>query len=196
MTERAAASEPAERDRAIGAVLLARARAAIARELGCETGPVPDHPDLADGGASFVTLTEAGQLRGCIGTLSAVRALRDDVDRNAVNAAFRDPRFMPLGRDELAAVDVEVSVLSEPEFMQFTSEADALAQLRPGIDGVIFSSGCRQSTFLPQVWEMLPDVRDFMGHLKRKAGLPADFWGPDVMLARYQVLKFKESEAE
>jgi AmmeMemoRadiSam system protein A len=193
MGDMASAAPAEDREREIGAVLLARARAAIARELGRETGPLPDHPGLSDMGASFVTLTEAGQLRGCIGTLSAVRALRDDVDRNAVNAAFRDPRFMPLSSDELDTVHVEVSVLSEPEFMQFTSEADALAQLRPGVDGVIFSSGCRQATFLPQVWESLPEVHDFMAHLKRKAGLPSDFWGPDVTLARYQVRKFKES---
>jgi len=194
MSERPAS--PSAADREIGAILLARARTAIARELGGETGPLPDHPALSEKGASFVTLTEGGQLRGCIGTLSAVRALREDVDHNAVNAAFRDPRFRPLSREELDAVEVEISVLSEPEFMQFTSEADALAQLRPGVDGVIFSSGCRQATFLPQVWETLPDVHDFMAHLKRKAGLPADFWGPDVMLARYQVRKFKESEAD
>ena len=181
-------------DAELGSVLLGRARAAIARELGQQMTAVPDHPALSSQGASFVTLTLGGQLRGCIGSLSAVRPLREDVDRNAVNAGFRDPRFPPLSRDELDQVRVEVSVLSEPEPMQFSSEADALAQLRPGIDGVIFASGWHQATFLPQVWESLPDVHEFMAHLKRKAGLPADHWGADVRLARYQVRKFKEAE--
>ncbi len=177
----------------IGAVLLARARAAIARQLGCPCEAAPDHPSLAEPGASFVTLTRDGRLRGCIGTLSARRALRDDVDHNAVAAAVRDPRFPPLSRDEFAGTQVEVSVLSEPEFMSFRDEADALSQLRPGIDGVILSSGCRQATFLPQVWESLPDRRDFITQLKRKAGLRDDAWSPNVMLARYQVRKYKET---
>jgi AmmeMemoRadiSam system protein A len=177
----------------IGPVLLALARAAIAREVDCPTDAAPDHPALTEPGASFVTLTREGRLRGCIGTLAARRSLREDIDKNAIAAAFRDPRFPPLSRHEFADLQIEVSVLSEPEFMSFRDEADALAQLRPGVDGVILSSGCRQATFLPQVWESLPDPREFMTHLKRKAGLRDDFWSADVTLARYQVRKYKEA---
>lgn len=183
-------------DGELGGVLLARARGAIARELGTIARFVPDHPALSERGATFVTLTCAGRLRGCIGTLEAVRSLRDDVEHNAVMAAFRDPRFLPLSQDEFDDVNVEVSLLGRPEAMRFGGEADALAQLRPGVDGVIFFSKGRQATFLPQVWESLPDPQQFMGHLKRKAGLPADYWGPDVELARYQVCKFKESKGD
>ena len=176
----------------IGPLLLGRARAAIARELGYPTDPIPDTPVLSEPGASFVTVTRAGALRGCIGSLQARRSLREDVDSNAIAAAFRDPRFPPLSRDEFADLRIEVSLLSDPQPMSFRDEADALAQLRPGIDGVILSSGYRQATFLPQVWESLPEPRDFITQLKRKAGLRDDFWSPDVMLARYQVRKFKE----
>ena len=176
----------------IGPLLLGRARAAIARELGYPTDPIPDTPVLSEPGASFVTVTRAGALRGCIGSLQARRSLREDVDSNAIAAAFRDPRFPPLSRDEFADLRIEVSLLSDPQPMSFRDEADALAQLRPGIDGVILSSGYRQATFLPQVWESLPEPRDFITQLKRKAGLRDDFWSPDVMLARYLVRKFKE----
>ena len=177
----------------IGAVLLARARLAIARQLGLPGGAAPDHPSLSEPGASFVTLTRQGHLRGCIGTLAARRPLRDDVDHNAVAAAFRDPRFPPLSAEEFADLQIEVSLLSEPERMSFRDEDDALAQLRPGIDGVILSSGQHQATFLPQVWESLPKPRDFMTQLKRKAGLVDNFWSPALTLARYQVRKFEES---
>jgi AmmeMemoRadiSam system protein A len=113
--------------------------------------------------------------------------------RGAVNAAFRDPRFKPLSADELPITLVEVSLLTPAETMQFSSEADALAQLRPNIDGIIFSAGNRRSTFLPQVWEQLPKPADFMAHLKQKAGLPANYWGSDVKLERYTVNKWKEA---
>ena len=177
----------------IGPVVLARARLAIARHLGLPDTVVPDHASLSETGASFVTLNRQGHLRGCIGTLAARRPLRDDVDHNAVAAAFRDPRFPPLSAEEFGDLEIEVSLLSEPERMSFRDEADALAQLRPGIDGVILASGPHQATFLPQVWESLPDPRNFMTQLKRKAGVVDDFWSPDLTLARYQVRKFTES---
>jgi len=145
-------------------------------------------------GAAFVTLTQAGQLRGCIGSLVAHRALRDDVASNARAAAFDDPRFMPLQADELARTRIEVSVLSAPVPMPFTSRQDALAQLRPGVDGVILSAGRRRATFLPQVWDELPDQEDFIQHLFRKAGLPANYWGDDVAISRYTVTAFIEDE--
>jgi AmmeMemoRadiSam system protein A len=100
------------------------------------------------------------------------------VRANAIAAAFRDPRFAPLTAEELPRTRVEVSLLTAPVPMSFADEADALRQLRPDIDGVIFSAGNHRSTFLPQVWEQLPDPRQFMAHLKQKAGLPADYWGP------------------
>lgn len=176
-----------------GRLLTALARAAIAREFGM-TAPALPHPAWLDQpGAVFVTLTKNGQLRGCIGSLEAHRALGLDLEDNAQAAAFRDPRFPALGYDELAQTTVEVSILSRPEAMRFTDEADALAQLRPGIDGVILRSGWRRSTFLPQVWEQLPEPRRFMANLKLKAGLAADYWSNDIQLSRYTVEKFKES---
>lgn len=178
--------------RARGQLLTAMARAAIARELGEASLPLP-HPDWLDApGAVFVTLTQDGRLRGCIGSLEAHRRLADDIGANACAAAFRDPRFPPLGREELARTRVEVSVLSPAQPIRFRDEDDALRQLRPGVDGVILVSGRHRATFLPQVWEQLPEPRQFIAHLKLKAGLAGDFWSPEVHLSRYTVEKFKE----
>jgi AmmeMemoRadiSam system protein A len=149
-------------------------------------------PELHKPGATFVTLTQRGELRGCIGSLEAWRPLLTDVQENACAAAFRDPRFDPLRETELSRTRVEVSLLTPAELMTFRDEADALAQLRPAIDGVIFTAGHHRSTFLPQVWEQLPEPAEFMAHLKRKAGLASDYWGPSVQLERYAVRKWKE----
>ena len=176
-----------------GAALLVRARNAIAAQLGQSTRAEPAHPALSQPGATFVTLTQNGALRGCIGSLQAHRALDQDVRANAVAAAFRDPRFAPLTVEELPRTRVEVSLLTAPVPMNFSDEADALRQLRPNVDGVIFSAGNHRSTFLPQVWEQLPDPRQFMAHLKQKAGLSADWWSPEVQLQRYEVKKWKEA---
>jgi len=182
-----------------GRLLTALARNAIASEFGGPTIELP-HPDWLNApGAVFVTLTKQGErgqneLRGCIGSLEAHRALIDDVQDNARAAAFKDPRFPPLRRDELVGTRVEVSLLSPAEPMRFANEADALAQLRPGIDGVILEHGWHRATFLPQVWEQLPEPWQFIANLKRKAGLATDFWADDVHLSRYQVEKFKEVE--
>lgn len=179
---------------ALGNTLLQLARDAIARHLGQGASTLPPLPPaLNQPGATFVTLTRQGQLRGCIGSLMAHRPLLDDVQHNAIAAACRDPRFPPLSAAELPGVRVEVSLLTAPVAMNFLDEADALAQLRPGVDGVIFHAGPRRSTFLPQVWEQLPQPEQFMAHLKQKAGLAADYWGPDVRLERYQVQKWKEA---
>ncbi|MEO8443145.1 MAG: AmmeMemoRadiSam system protein B [Betaproteobacteria bacterium] len=175
-----------------GAVLLPLVRAAIAAELALSAPAVEDAPWLHAPGASFVTLKKHGELRGCIGTLEAHRALGADVNANAVAAAFRDPRFKPLAPAEFDAMHVEVSVLSAVERMIYRDEADALAQLRPGIDGVILHYGYHRSTFLPQVWEDFRDPRLFIGHLKHKAGLPPDFWDPALALSRYTVAKWRE----
>jgi hypothetical protein len=177
----------------LGPALLLRARNAIAAELGQPVRSEPDHPALTSAGATFVTLTQAGDLRGCIGSLEAHRPLERDVRANAVAAAFRDPRFPPLTLAELPRTRVEVSLLTPPQAMNFSDEADALRQLRPNIDGVILIAGHRRSTFLPQVWEQLPEPRMFMAHLKQKAGLPADWWSTEVKLQRYEVRKWKEA---
>lgn len=177
-----------------GRLLTALARASIAREF-AEPAATPPRPDWLDApGAVFVTLTEGGLLRGCIGSLEAHRTLGSDLEHNARAAAFSDPRFPPLSQAELPRVRVEVSVLTPATPMTFADEADALAQLRPGSDGVILEYGWHRATFLPQVWEQLPEPRVFMSHLKQKAGLSGDFWDKDVRLSRYGVEKFKEDE--
>ena len=181
----------------LGDALLGLARAAIAHHLGRGPRPlVPDDARLRARGATFVTLTEDGELRGCIGSLRRSRPLGEDVIANAVAAASEDPRFEPLQADELDKVGVEVSLLSEPEYLELADEDALLAQLRPHEDGLILFSGCRSATFLPQVWEQLPAPRDFLAALKRKAGLTPDRPVPGLMAARYQVRKWKETRAE
>ncbi|WP_040158872.1 AmmeMemoRadiSam system protein A [Nigerium massiliense] len=174
-----------------GKVLLPLARAAIAAHLEGRGLAVPTQPSwLADPGAAFVTLTEAGRLRGCIGSLEAWRPLGEDVTANAIAAAVRDPRFPALTRRELDGVRVEVSVLSAPEPLPAASEDEALSALRPGVDGVILADGSRRGTFLPQVWEQLPTPREFLGHLYRKAGVRG--WGDGTRLSRYTVTAWEE----
>ena len=151
-------------------------------------------PELDRPGACFVTLSQEGKLRGCIGSLEAWRALREDVRANARAAAFSDPRFPPLAQDELARIRVEVSLLTPPQPLSFAGEEEALRQLRPGVDGVVLEQGSHRSTFLPQVWESLPDPRQFLAQLKIKAGLPPDFRSKDLRLSRYQVQKWKEEK--
>jgi AmmeMemoRadiSam system protein A len=178
-----------------GTTLLTVARDAIAERLGeAGIGQGPHAGWLQEPGASFVTLTQQGALRGCIGSLEAHRPLLDDVRANAVAAALRDPRFPPLHAAELPHTRIEVSLLSGTEDMEFESEVHALAQLRPGIDGVVLQYGHARGTFLPQVWESLPQPEDFLAQLKRKAGLPADFWHEGIRLSRYTVSKWKEAE--
>lgn len=179
----------------LGSILLTLARNAIAEKLGATHAADPElasHPALSENGAVFVTLTRNGDLRGCIGSLEAWRPLHEDVSANAVAAALRDPRFPPLRADELTTTRVEVSLLTPAQPMSFASEADALGQLRPLVDGVILEYGKHRGTFLPQVWESLPEPREFMAQLKRKAGLPPNFWSNELKLSRYQVEKWKE----
>jgi len=180
-----------------GKHLLEIARAAISSVLGqplTVTAAETTAGVLQQTGASFVTLTQQGQLRGCIGSLEACRPLIIDIKANAIAAALHDPRFAPLTLTELEITQLEVSVLSPMQPLHFVSEEIALAQLRPGVDGVIFEFGRYRSTFLPQVWEQLPNTRQFMAHLKHKAGLAPDFWAADIRLQRYTVSKFKEVE--
>jgi len=181
-------------DASLGTALLIRAHNAIAGEFGVATQPEPDHPALLEPGATFVTLTQNGRLRGCIGSLEARRPLDDDVKSNARFAAFRDPRFAPLTRDELERTRVEVSLLTPAVPIEFADEADAIRQMRPGIDGMIFECRGQRGTFLPQVWESLREPHAFFSHLKQKAGFAPDFWSPEVKLYRYEVRKWKEPE--
>lgn len=177
----------------LGFALLIIARNAIERHFGLEQRTVTPHPELSRPAATFVTLTQGGQLRGCVGSLEAYRPLASDVADNALSAAFRDMRFAALERAELAHTRVEVSLLEASEAINFSDEANAIACLRPGVDGLILTHGSRRATFLPQVWESLPDPRRFMAQLKLKAGLAADFWDEDIKLARYGVQKWKET---
>ena len=179
-----------------GQTLLAVARAAIAEALGQAPAPVDETEEaLQKFGACFITLTQQGRLRGCIGTLEARRTLLADIKANAVAAALQDHRFEPLTPAELSTTDIEVSLLSSMQALHFDSEVQALQQLRPGIDGVVFEFGHHRSTFLPQVWEQLPTAPEFMAHLKHKAGLAPDFWAPGIRLHRYTVTKWKERES-
>ena len=142
-------------------------------------------------GASFVTLRLDAELRGCIGTIDPHRPLGDDVAHNAFAAAYRDPRFPPVDGEERERLVVEVSVLSARVPLPVTTEAEALAVIRPGQDGVYLEFESLRATFLPQVWESIPDPLDFLAELRRKAGLPARFWNDRIRLSRYTVEKFK-----
>lgn len=136
--------------------------------------------------AAFVTLHLRGQLRGCIGSIEAYRPLAEDVAGNAYAAAFEDPRFPPVTEAEAGLLDLHISVLTPPQPMTVRDEADLLAQLRPGHDGLILQEGHRRATFLPAVWEDLPDARQFVGYLKRKAGLSLDHWSSSLRFWRYE----------
>lgn len=135
--------------------------------------------------ATFVTLETGGQLRGCIGALVAYQPLVQDVAAHAYAAAFEDPRFPELRPDEFPNLEIFISVLSPPEPMRCNSEEDLLKQVRPGVDGLILQFHQYRATFLPAVWESLPDPYVFLAQLKHKAGLPLDFWSPELRVERY-----------
>jgi len=192
---------PETNDATGGQLLTGLARSSIAAQLRfANQGPEdqglaqqePEDAWLMQPGACFVTLHKHGNLRGCIGSLVAHRPLGEDVAANARAAAFHDPRFPPLAQDELADIDIEVSVLSSPEPIYPSDETELEGMLRPGVDGVILEYGPHRSTFLPQVWEQLPDPAQFLAHLKQKGGLPADFWHPDMRISRYTVTAYAE----
>ncbi|MBI5889074.1 MAG: AmmeMemoRadiSam system protein A [Nitrosomonadales bacterium] len=209
-----------------GRTLLHLARAAIARELGFRSDDLPRTSWLEQPGATFVTLTLHGRMHGCIGSLEARLPLIDDVRQNAIAAAFEDPRYPPLTREEFADVVIDVALLSTPEEIHFRSEQDALQQLHPGLDGVTLEydpaatateqadSGLleqatvrataesaplgrpNRATFLPHAWADLPEPRDYLAELKTQAGLPEDFWSDDIKLSRYTVKKWHEVERQ
>jgi len=144
-------------------------------------------------GASFVTLTKDGRLRGCIGSLEARRPLAVDVQQNALGAAVRDPRFPCVRPGEVEAITVEISVLSSPEPLSYDGLEDLCDKLRPGVDGVVIERGWQRATFLPQVWDKLPEARQFLHRLCMKAGLaPSAFGSGEVDVYTYQVEKFRE----
>ncbi|MBD3798342.1 MAG: AmmeMemoRadiSam system protein A [Epsilonproteobacteria bacterium] len=152
-----------------------------------------NYPELTRSGATFVTLTENNRLRGCIGSLVAHRSLIDDLISNARSAAFRDPRFKPLAPEEIDQIRVEVSLLTPPQKVEYTSIDELRTLIRPQVDGVILRLGNHQATFLPQVWEDLDDFDEFFAHLGHKAGLGSDPLSYEPEIYTYQVEKFKEA---
>lgn len=184
---------PADR----AAALLGLARDALVAAVEGEALPQrsldsPEQEWLLEPGASFVTLSRQGELRGCVGCLEPRRPLVDDVRANARAAALEDRRFNPVRQEELGEISLEVSVLSPLEELAFTDERELLAALRPGVDGLVLQCDGRRATFLPQVWHNIPDRSVFVEQLKLKAGLPKHFWSDRLRAWRYAVEKFTE----
>jgi AmmeMemoRadiSam system protein A len=139
-------------------------------------------------------LKRNGRLRGCIGNLSDNMPILEGIQLNAIQAAFHDPRFPPLNPEELAELEIEISILSRPKPLEYQSSADLISKLRVNVDGVILSKGFAGATFLPQVWQELPDPEQFLSHLCRKAGLPSDAWRKTPLkVMTYQVRHFDET---
>jgi len=148
---------------------------------------------LQQPGASFVTLSCKGQLRGCIGALEPYQPLAEDVREHAVAAAIEDFRFPPVQPGELLEIEIEISCLSLPTPLEYNGPVDLLEKIRPGIDGIILRDGSQRATFLPQVWEKLPNKADFLAHLCQKMGAPADLWRrKKIQVFVYQVEEFHE----
>jgi AmmeMemoRadiSam system protein A len=154
--------------------------------------PYESDPKLWEQKATFVTLTIGGQLRGCIGSLQAQRPLAQDIAKNAQNAAFNDPRFNPLSREEFAKTEIEISVLTAPEKLDYTDVEDLRAKIEPFTHGVILQKGIRQSTFLPSVWEQLPDFDGFFANLCMKAGMQSDCLSGHPEIYTYKAHKYKQ----
>lgn len=171
-------------------VLLRMARHAIQyglRENRILPFSIEEYPEsLKKPMATFVTLETGGELRGCIGSLEAHAPLISDVVHNAFAAAFRDPRFNSITKEELPRLHISISILSTPELLSVHSEQELIEQIRPGVDGLIFEDHGQRGTFLPSVWEQLPDPRQFIHYLKRKAGFSEDYWSSTLKTYRYQ----------
>lgn len=189
-------TDPDPLDPAQRRTLLALARESIEHGLrqGCPLPVVPSGyaADLTAQRATFVTLHTGGNLSGCIGHLEAVQPLVSDVAENAFAAAFRDPRFPPLTRPELAPLTIEISVLTPPQPLAIATEEELLRIIEPGRDGLILEDGIARGTFLPTVWKALPDPRTFLRHLKQKAGLRRDHWSDRTRVRRYRTESFSE----
>lgn len=175
--------------------LLRLARRSI--EAGLDSGHLAQAPIILSDAlnlprATFVTLREHSDLRGCCGSIEPRFGLAEDVWRNAWASAFADPRFPPLAREEYPSIDLHVSVLSELERLPVHSERELVNALRPGRDGLLLQHGSARATFLPAVWENIPHPSEFVGHLKSKAGWRPDFWSPDIEVWRYETESFGE----
>jgi AmmeMemoRadiSam system protein A len=175
-----------------GKQLLGLARAAIASAFGGPKPAVPEGDWMQAPGSTFVSLHQQGDLRGCVGNIRPVATLYESVTRNARAAAFEDSRFAPLDAAELARTQLEVTLLSPLEPLSAKTEQEAIAQLRPGIDGVVLSYLGRTSVFIPQMWEQLADPREFLRHLKHKARFPID-WQPGMSIERFTAEHWEES---
>jgi AmmeMemoRadiSam system protein A len=177
--------------------LLRLARQAVECGVRGEKLPPLDEASLSsqlnENGASFVTLTIHGELRGCIGALDAHQPLAEDVCEHAVAAALEDPRFPPVREDELSRIQIEVSRLTRPVPLEYNNADDLLSKLRPHVDGVILRDGFRRATFLPQVWEKVPDRAEFLNYLCHKMGVGENAWSVQHMdVFIYQVEDFHE----
>ncbi len=166
-------------------------RSAVCKEEFCES-ELPRELALKKLGC-FVTLTNSGKLRGCIGCIEPVKPLAESVKENAVRAAICDPRFPPLMMGEIDGIHIEISILTQPQRVEFTTPEELLAKLNIGEDGVILKSGLRESTFLPQVWKQLPDKTSFLKHLSLKGGMGPDGW-KTALVQVYKVIHFGEAE--
>ncbi len=179
-------------------ILLQTARQAIEEELLGKSlidkpGLIKLFPQLDEPGAVFVTLNKNNQLRGCIGSIQPYRSLLDDIIGNAKSAAFHDPRFAPLTEKELPETTLEISILSNPEVVEYKTLKDLKKKLIPGTDGIILSSGAYRAVFLPQVWEQLPGFDLFFEHLCKKAGLPGNCLNNHPHIEKFQVTIIEES---
>lgn len=172
--------------------LLSCARASITQGLQGGWQREPPSLDKDEPGASFVTLTLQGRLRGCVGSLEVRQSLIVNVWQNAFNAAFRDSRFPPLDQEELGDVQIAISILTPALLLAADNEQDLLNKIRPGVDGLILEEGIHRATFLPSVWNTLPKSQDFLLHLKRKAGLADDYWSSSLKFTTYQTISFTE----
>ena len=177
--------------------LLQLAREAIAARLrgtdiAAELVAISQAAPFDQTGASFVTLKKEHQLRGCIGTLEAHRPLGKDVIHNAQAAAFSDPRFTPVSADELQQLQLQISILTQPQPLPAMPEEQLLNFLTPGRDGLVLHEGSHRATFLPAVWESLPKPQHFLQELKRKAGLPSEYWSETMKFETYRTICFGE----
>ena len=184
-----------------GKYLLGLARKTIKNRLVNLEGPQIDWKDIPEKFkkrlGTFVTINIEGNLRGCIGHIIPRESLIEGIRENAINAAFRDPRFPPLSKEEFDRIEIEISILTPPKELSYTDTKDLLKKLRAGIDGLIIKKGIYEATFLPQVWEQLPQKEEFLSHLCLKAGLSVDSWKTEKLhVSTYQVQAFEEEKSK
>ena len=181
----------------LDSILLSIAKSAIlskfdSKYISDKSSLIGDYPYLSKNGACFITLHKNKELRGCIGSIIAHRSLYDDIVSNAISAAFSDPRFNPLTEDEYSDLLLEVSLLSEPEILEYRDLSDLVLKVKPNIDGVIIKYGAYQATFLPQVWEQLQSPESFLEHLAMKAGLDPSIYSQHPTIYTYNVEHVEE----